>query len=551
MESINKRIILITNFMTPSDIPEDKKEKIKNKLYKENIQVDVIGCDLFEKPSTNSDKNLAQKIVKNTNGVSILFDDAMEQLIFYKKKHVTGNPWMVDLCIGPNIAIPIHSYIRTKSEKPLKTWIEVIRDPISDRASTVQVKKNTFYINADNKVVNKKDVVKGVHYGETIIPFSVIDKKLNCVTESKSLNIYGFTSAARIKWENLNYDNLSYIYGCKGDKNACNAIKCLAECLMERNLVAIARGIKKRDSPPRMYALMPVQEGKTHHLSMIGICFKEEIRHMLFPQTDCEKYICSNEQIDAFKDLIKAMNLNNDDLDDSERFDISKVPSPSVQYAYDSVVFRAKNPFKPLPKPRDEISNLLQVPNLIKMKATDAIEKMKSVFVLNKINDNQKDDSEPMEGADELNITENMDSIKTKSIGTVNPIDDYKLCLSSDKQFNEIAQEMTNAIETLFYSNSDQHKSKATDAMFFYRAESVRENPTFYNEWLKNFKMELIGRKRYDVIEIIEEKNMDFIYKYDNTLSQIESIEEMCGMDTCNLADVAISSDIREFFGNM
>ncbi|XP_013179734.1 PREDICTED: X-ray repair cross-complementing protein 5-like [Papilio xuthus] len=552
-EIINKRIILLTNFMTASSITEDKKEKIKNQLVNENFQVDVIGCDLFEEPCTDSDKNLAKIIVNDTNGVNILFDDAMRQLNFYKKKHVAGNPWLVDLCIGPNINIPISSYIRTQKETPLKTWKEAIRDPLTNRASTVlRVNKKKLYINAENKVVNNKDIVKGVHYGGTIIPLLSLDVNFNYIAESKSLNIYCFTSASNLKWENLNYDSLSYIFGRKDDKNACNTIRCLAECLMARNLIAIARGLKKKNCAPRMYALMPVKENKS--LSMVGICYKEEIKHMIFPQTECKKFTCSREQIDAFKDLIKAMNLNTDELEGSEAFEFSKVPSPYAQYAYDSIVFRANNPDKPLPKPRDDIINLFQVPTLIKMRVTELIEKLKSLFVLNKINANQIDNSEAMVVTDDVeNIkTESIEYIESKSIGTVNPINDYNLLLSLGRPLNTISQEMSNAIETLFNSNSDQHKCKAIDAMLFFRAESVKDNPIFYNKWLKGFKMELIDRKKDDIIKLIEEKEMDFILNNENELSELKSVDnEMCKMDTCNLIDVAISSEVTDFFDNM
>ncbi|XP_014361354.2 X-ray repair cross-complementing protein 5 [Papilio machaon] len=574
----NRRILLMTNFESTSKVDESQFEQVLNGFKEEDFQVDVIGYDIYSDTYKNNDVHFIRRLVDGTNGVSALFDDTMRYLVFHKKRHVNPIPWNVDLCIGPNIKIPVSSYIRIKDEHVVKSWTKAVRDPVTGSASVTEAAtKKTLYMNPENKdVVKSPELIKGFHYGQELIPFLDVDKTLIYNSGPKSLTVYGFTDAKRVQWQNLNGDGLSYIFGRKGDKKAQEAVRTLVECLIESNLVGIVRRVYNNGNAPRMYVLMPVIDPNDYVcLSMAGICFKEEIKYMAFPQI--EKVTCNKEQVDAFKDLIKAMDLTNaynDDYDDNEAFPVAETISPSIQYVLDCIAFRAMNPGKPLPPPRKDIMMLFSVPELIEKNSVDIIDKLKTLFVLKKVEikkRNKKQDvsnnDDAMDSSSKMNesIVNDLPKVdlpissktdKIKNIGTVDPINDYKALKDLGKPMKEIVSEMTNAIECLFHSNLDGHCARALDAMKFLRTESIVGDPSDYNNWLRNFKIELHNRNKNNIIELIKEKQLNYIIKDENSLSKYDSNDcdesQFYEMDTApNITETDISTEVNDFFNDM
>ncbi|XP_068618042.1 X-ray repair cross-complementing protein 5 [Battus philenor] len=572
---IEKRIVIFTNFLKSTHINQDEIQKALEEFIKQNYRIDVIGCTVNSENCMTRDIHTVKKILETTNGISESFDQAMKEFIFYKKKIVTGNAWNVDLCIGNiknrKIKIPVSCYLRVKTIKNddfLKKWKHAVRDPITGKASNSQtVGKKTQYFDEANNIIKPENILEGYQYGEAIIPLSELDKPLLYKSGPVSIDVYGFTAASNIKLETLNHDTLMYIYGQKGCKNANFAIKCLAQCLMDSpNLVGIARVVKKENKSARMYALFPVQEEDFICLSMVSICFKEEIKCMAFPSTESAKFDFTLEQVDAFKDFIKNMDLDrdNNELDEYETFQIGEVPSPSVQHIFDAIVNRAKNPGEPLPPPRPDVMKLFEALPSLRNYANNSLQKLKSLFVLNyvknkdgiNLSSNNLDVSDSAINDDkDITKAEQLDTVYkyVYNIGTVNPVNDLKLCLSEGKNFHVLEKEMTDAIEILIYSDLDERQSKALEAISFLRTEAVKSDPSFYNNWLKNLKSELVLRERNDIINLLKDNKIDYILNDENKLSTITfENKDIYEVDTMEyFEENSVPSDVDELFNNM
>lgn len=528
-----------------------------------------------------SDIDLVKVLIEGTNGVTAPFDDTMRYLLFHKKRHINASPWNVDLCIGPNIKIPVSCYIRIRDEPIVKNWTKAVRDPVTGSASANEaVFEKRIHVNPETKnVVDASlDLIKGYHYGQTIIPID-FSGSLNYNSGPKSLTVYGFTQSEKLQWQIMNGDGLSYVFGRKGDKKAAYAVRCFVQCLKELNLVAIVRRVYNDGNAPRMFALMPVFDTNDFIcLSMAGICFKEEIKNMAFPHTDLKKFNCTDEQVDAFKNLIKTMDLtnayNDQEFDDNEAFPVAETISPSAQYVLDCIAFRAMNPKVPLPPPRADIMALFKVPPLIENNVVDKVEKLKSLFILNKVEVKHKKKQEmvtlensddtaksivstsnkaPCNDISKLDISLPPMTKNVRNIETVNPISDYKFLLSLGKSLNALALEMSSAIESLINSNINEHKAKALEAMIFFRSEGVKNDPTYYNNWLKSFRMELYSQQRTDVLESMKEKQINYIQKHENNLSDYdkdgEDESQIYEMDTApDFTQLEINSNINNLF---
>ncbi|XP_026725608.1 X-ray repair cross-complementing protein 5-like [Trichoplusia ni] len=528
----------MTNFKRKTSFDPDNLEEVLNGFKEEGYEVFVVGPDIYSKENDSEDTALARQFVEATDGATSTLDSIMKhELLFHRKKIVNASPWNVDLSIGPNIKIPVSTFIKLRDEPVVKTWKKAVKDPVTSTASTFEaVEKRKEYINPENQsTVKIQDKIQGYHYGQTIIPFTDLDKTMLYQPGEKCLSVYGFTHADNISWQNLTGDGLSYVFARKGDKNAQKAIRCLVECLHELNLVGIVRKVHNNNNAPKMFALMPVIDTNNYVcLSMIALSYKEEIKQMSFPATNLKKYSCTPEQVNAFKDLINAMDLTqayDDTYDDKEAFPIAECISPAAQYVLDCIAFRALNPGKPLPKPREEVMSLFQVPPLLEENARKPIEKIKSLFTLNKVEvkkrknknvvldidqiqaplgDFQPDTTDiPNMPKVQLPINENeVDNIH--KISTINPVEDFKVLQGKNKPLSELAPGMIKAIESLIYNNIDGNYTKALDAMKHLRSEFLKSDPKDYNDWMRKFKSDLAKCDNNQVLCLIMEKQVSF-----------------------------------------
>lgn len=551
----------------------------------EGYEVDILGPDIYSDEHDKESIQLARQFVESTDGATATFEHTMQYLLFHRKKAVKAMPWNVDLSIGPNIKIPVSSYIRLKVEPALKKWMKAVKDPIANTTSTSEtLVKIREFVNQDNEKVEQSDTITGYHYGQKIVPFSECDKDMLYKSGEKCLSIYGFTNADNIQWQNLSGDGLQYVYARKDDKKAQEVLKCLVMNLHELNLVGIVRKVHNNNNAPKMFALLPVIDTNFVCLSMIALIYKEDIKQMSFPSTNLKKHECTNEQVNAFVDLIKAMDLTkayDETFDDSEAFPIAECYSPSAQYVFDCIAFRAMNPDKPLPKPRKEIMDLFEVPPMLVKNAKEPINKIKTLFTLNKVKSKPKRNKDIGMDIDLLQplidmqsgLDQNMKAedagvsdipkvtmpapeipITVKNISTVDPVGNYKALKNQNKTLSELGPEMTKVIENLIIYNIDGNYSKAVDAMKYLRNDYVKDDPTNYNSWLQKFKLELHESDKKNVLNLIMENKVGFILKEENALSTYDTEDsheesQLYENDTIpQSAELTIASEVQDMF---
>lgn len=559
--------------------------QVLNGLQEDNFEMDIIGPDLYDENHDSNDIELAKQFVMVTKGATAPFHHIMQYLLFHKKKLKNPMPWNVDLSIGPNIKIPVSVYIRLRDEPVVKNWLKAVKDRVTSTASTSEgIMRQTHHVNEDNQtVVDRENIIKGYNYGQTIIPFGECDKTMLYESGQKCLSVYGFTHATNINWQTLCGDGLQYIFGRKGNKKAQNTVRCLVECLHELKLVGLVRRVYNNGNAPKMFAVMPVIDTNNFIcLSMAEVCFKEDIKNITFPSTNLKKFACTDKQVNAFKDLIHAMDLTkayDETFDEAEAFPVAETVSPSAQYVLDCISFRAMNPGKPLPQPRDEIMMLFKQPPLIEKRSREPLEKLKQLFTLNEVeiktrnkkNNDVQIDNIPMKPLDDPIINnEGLSSVadapklqmpkKTNEvfrIGTIDPIEDYKTLSNKDKKLSDLAPDMTDAIESLIYYNIDGNYNKALDAMSFFRSECVKAEPSHYNSWLQKFRTALVERKKQEVIDFITERQLSFILKEENPLSTYETEDshddsQAYENDTIpNSTDLNLPSTVNDMFDEM
>lgn len=564
---ITYKIILVTNFHASALLGSNIEQVVQG--FKERFKVIVIGWNPSDGNKTD-DVLLAKHFVKITQGSFATFEEALNVLLFHRKKATKPMPWNVNLSIGPNIKIPVSSYGKTrKCDQIVGTWQPALKDPVlQELDSDVGVTKKTELINIEtNMVVDVQNTIQGYVYGERVIPFSKYDKEMFYKSGDKCLSIYGFTNAADVKWQNLAGDGVSYIFPRPGMKTAHTALTCLIKCMIDMNLVAVARRVYNNGNAPIMHVLSPLLEEGCYCLSAIAINFKDDIKNMNFPSTDAAKYSCNNEQVNAFKELIESMNLMeayDKTYDSREAFPTAETVNPSIQHIFDSIAFRALNPEKHVPPPRDDLMVLLNVPPLVEERSRAALKKLKAVLNLKKCsNVIIKKNVANVESNilnDDLNsskVTAPTDIPKVmipkvkydvNDIGTLNPVDDFKILLNKGKAHADLFKEIIDVLETMLYIDHENNSDRILDIFAFLKEECEKTDPEPFNAWFKNFKKDLVENQRDDILKFLNVIRVG----EDDVADENEVDSQVYQCDTIpDSAELSILTEVRDFFDEM
>eukprot|EP00913_Durusdinium_trenchii_P026060 g24447.t1 len=108
----------------------------------------------------------------------------------------------------------------------------------------------------EGEEVKKEDRVKGFKYGQNIVPMSEYDEAALSYSCDRTLTTLGFADAASVSPES-SLHSVDVVAADKGDAWAHYAFESLVEAMLSEKRVLIARYCFRKDSQPRMVALIP------------------------------------------------------------------------------------------------------------------------------------------------------------------------------------------------------------------------------------------------------------------------------------------------------
>lgn len=136
-------------------------------------------------------KTLIRNILKEVQGESYSFSDALPALTFYQKKAIQPTGWNAMLEISSSFKLPITGYVKISQYKLNKRW-----DTVYAHDPNVNIMRETSYHMNDEAQteIKKEDIIDGYRYGTTLIPFSAEDKAnmsyKSAEKRNKSFRIY-------------------------------------------------------------------------------------------------------------------------------------------------------------------------------------------------------------------------------------------------------------------------------------------------------------------------------------------------------------------------
>uniref|UniRef100_A0A7E4ZTA3 Ku domain-containing protein n=1 Tax=Panagrellus redivivus TaxID=6233 RepID=A0A7E4ZTA3_PANRE len=280
----------------------------------------------------------------DANGMAVSFENAFTALSYFgqKPKQLRGAPFKLEL--GEHLAIEVSMYSKVTRERfTLKTEkvtddnevVKVIREFQKTQEET-KTEPLDAPVDEDNRQngsegpsneagVDKDQVIRGYHYGSSIIPFTKADKEFATVkNEGKQLQLVQFTkkhnilpyfimSECRYLVPNLSKQNKSDQY-----------LASLVQTMLDRDVVAIARYAYNIVAQPRLVVMIPEisKKSKCPILQLFQLPFNEDLRMFEFPDlkdVGQEPDDLQLDAIDAYIDHFMLETPSGDSLYDPEQ----------------------------------------------------------------------------------------------------------------------------------------------------------------------------------------------------------------------------------------
>ncbi|XP_071954852.1 X-ray repair cross-complementing protein 5-like [Antedon mediterranea] len=307
----HKRILLFTNNDNPhaDNVAFQRQAKTKaNDLNSIGIEIDLMHLKL---PGQNFDvsKFYQDIICAQEDEYDIMPDasDKFEELLtrVRTKDHKKRSQGRFNLCLGSGLELSVSVFsLTTKTRKPysvklykktneeLKTKVTYFCEETAEPLMPSDIKR--FQTFGGRKIVVEKDELQ----------------EMKSFYES-SLVLLGFKSRSSMKGH-FHYKESKFLYPdenrIRGSTQAFSALlqKCLA-----RDVVAICRYVPRKNSPPKMIALLPQEEELDEHnvqiqppgFHIVFLPFSDDLRKLSFSEVTR----ANPDQVDKAKQLIKKL----------------------------------------------------------------------------------------------------------------------------------------------------------------------------------------------------------------------------------------------------
>lgn len=506
-----KKIVILTNFR--SEVSEDQVDDVISALQKENIQVIVIGPQVYRSDTQGTKLEGDQKSLEQEQGEALIlkitdsvegsvicsFEDAMFQLRYFGAKKVKSIAWNTIMDIGSNIKIPISGYKKIAETKKFIAHDIVIPSKLKTASTSSSlgqatqesihhmdeellstesqntealdesqkfdnVDKDHIYRAVDDETtpVDNTELIEGYMFGTTLVPVTEDDKpELIYVSGPRCLSVLGFTDEKNVP--------LYYVKGqCtqvfpRKEENSMRAFAALIQAMHSKDMVAIARKVYYKNSRPVICALFPMITPELQCFNLVELPFAENVKTQVFPPLVIDKNKPTDEQLSAVDELIMSMNLMEDD-DDAEtgEYDPLNTPDPYEQHFYDLVSKKVLNGelYISGSDVDEAVKQLLSPKPEILEAAKPAVKKIKELFTLTKVVPKEgarnaaadifKQDTKPLDIAD-VELTDQITKSKdvTPHVGTVRPDEDFALLLKNGVSLNKACSLLEQVIKDM------------------------------------------------------------------------------------------------------
>jgi len=551
----DKAIAIFSDLGCPSRF-EEKFDSLVEKVANSGIGIHLFGPEVLfdnkegdiqseqnvngdQKSKTKEQENNANFVINIVNSSGGVCGDISTCAIEFAKmdrKKKKPMAWKADLEIGPDIRINITGYINLRREAP-KLWKNCLTH---DNGEVCEVKPVTTFVrnNEEQDTVELDNLMESFKYGSQQITVNDADKNQQGFKEDgKSIRVIGFVPKEKIPKNKLLGDGNMVFFPTEGDANSMSALPPLMKAMNQENVVALVRRVYQKNGTPKLGLLIPEENSKFGQcMAFVELPFMEDIRSYPFAPLSIDTV--KQEQLDAVDELIDdLLVVDSEETDEKEnvlRVEPKEVLNPYYQHLYACLTHRVLHPGRILPEPEESINLSMSQPKELKEKSEKSLSKIKDLFKLelliskkNKItgdevfggdtngskrkNEPDNDENDSKKVRQSLTLADPGPSIGT--IGTVTPVEDFKMLLEGGIQFAAVVVQMQNVIiKLLSDSLGDQFNDKIQKCIEIFRQATLeKKNSAHFNHFVSELKQTMISQKAFSLWQKLVDENLTLI----------------------------------------
>lgn len=265
--------ILISSFESSRDLA--LLSAVQVEILRQSIDVICVG--------TSKEPEIPKQLSAMSHVEVCPLDQTLRDTQFTPTTERTPTAWQVDLNIG-DIALPITGYKWVGKNFTGNMW-NVVRD---DKEHVVTSRVYTQKSDPTQAALEEEEIVRGYHYGHTIIPMTNEEKTaMKYDSGERGLQLICVTSRDRVSTTLLQDDTVYLITPSTKAKDNSILLSLIRQCHSERQIL-IVRQVYSRNSTPNLQVLYPVVEEDEdclykYYFVMVNLPFAQQMNDIRVP----------------------------------------------------------------------------------------------------------------------------------------------------------------------------------------------------------------------------------------------------------------------------
>ena len=551
-----------------NDEEEEDKDKEKDKIEEDNDDDDIeIEKDKEKEKEKNNNESENQKETKellkvlqsNTDNVK-LFTATTANDIYHQFKKRKINPvtkFRGPFIITPNLSLDVMVYSKTTSQNipSLKKYSKAVE--FSDAPGKCEIQtERIYYINddPDKKAVDKELITKAYYYGSSLVPVSATDEIRLKNEEQKCLKVIGFTDSFRVP-RHFFMSGVDIVIPNPTSNNDIKGTLALVNEMIKMNKVIIARYVPRNNSQPKLVVLTPhmSKKGPIFYLNILPTV--EDIRDFQFESLPES----SKKQEEFMGHFIDSLDL---EQEGEEEIKPSETYNPMLQYFYKCLEHKAletdESKKEEMPK-IDEESIKYMIPNKKLFENNKYVSFLPKVFPIQekeKVDEKKKrvfwKDVITNEFEDKLTqqrIEEKLNAKKPeskKTISAITPIEDFREMIDNKNEDLAVrAMELMSDIirKLIRESFKGSYYIKAIECIKAYRdAANDEDEVDLFNNFLNDLKEKFPKEQYMDFWILFCDNKITLISEEENPKSKYKDSQCQEWLEEISKKDVIPSS---------
>ncbi|XP_055904861.1 uncharacterized protein LOC129940520 [Eupeodes corollae] len=592
------KIVLFHNFDSPLSSLDDA---IVEKLNELNCKLIIVSHNIQYIPDSEGNLQAHFKTIRNKSPTQTKneelamelksrcsltqfcnFNDALP--IILCKKLLRPWSWNSTLGIGSKIVINVSGVIPVKEDTTVAKFQKKSKVP-----GEVIVRQKVFYSGVDELSDDLNDQqITGYMLGNTPMPYDPSLGQAPHIDTKKGIYFIGFVALENIPQEHFTGSSTYVLFPQKGKKVSAKVLDSLVRVMLAGGTCILAWKVYNNSNKPKLVVLIPTLEYELAGLAMIELSYHSQQRFWDFPKLQTKKNQPTPNQLEAIDQLMASMDLApNSKPDTSEepcdsltkdRLPFDFLPNIRQQYMIDhlsSVILKQ-------PSKKSSLE-FLKIPEFFQDDASKAVENVKNLFDLKKIEAHTKDklkkhffngsnDHADVEGnllnnpisstlPGDLESDENI----CTHVSTVTPAEDFKALITyvctklpngaeRSAKFHHYACQMRSVISDLLFKSMTKQYEKIRKALVVYREICLAGNSSYdYNDWMRDVRAKVIERKMFDFWEDVVVKGKLGLCSEEDPQVESDFYDVSKEIAAATKVDTAMDDDesVEDLFVNM